>query len=139
MISLYYILILKSDTEDSALCRMLYNLCYMENLAFSSSCDREVYQAYERSIKIFSQYKFNLQQFATNCNILTEVNDGSSEHKLFGMFLKSRKDTVENKKCYLDPGCKTRRQVLSTLNSNFDSFGLNLPIFNRARLFLHKL
>ena len=39
----------------------------------------------------------------------------------------------------LDFDAQTKRTILSSIASNFDLFGFNLPILNRARLFMHKL
>jgi len=144
MIALYVILILDStdDVDDMAMRKMMFNLAYMDNIAFSSSVEHMVHKAYERSHSIFDSYCFSLQKFATNCSSLQcelgEDND-SPDTKLFGMYWDTREDTFRNRSPLLDVQAKTKRQVLSSLNSNFDPLGITLPIFNRAKLFLHEL
>lgn len=48
-------------------------------------------------------------------------------------------DTISNNKLFLNSESNTKRQILSTLQSNFDPFGFSIPLLNRARLFVHNL
>lgn len=145
MVSLYYILVLNRDSrEDSSLCDMLYNLSYMDNIAFSSSDSKEILNSYEKSINIFKSYCFDLQQFSTNLTELREsleksLEDAESEVKLFGMLWDKNTDNLICKRGHLDETADTRRKILSSLNSNFDPLGIYLPTLNRAKLFLHDL
>ena len=142
LISLFIILILNVDGgENLNLRQMLYNLSYMDNLAFSCGTEDELLVAYEESRKIFNKFKFNLQQYATNSPILhgNLVETPESEVKLFGMQWNSIQDSYDTKKLFLDPGATTKRKILSSLNSNFDPLGIYLPLFNRAKLFLRSL
>jgi len=146
MISLYFMLIL--DAKDDAfvqLRNMLYNLAYMDNIAYSSSNPEEIIDSYHRSNKIFNAYCFELQQFDTNLVELREIINGSSfdsadsSVKLFGMIWDTKFDSFKPKAGFLDPKANTRREILSSLNSNYDPLGVYLPNLNRAKLFLHDL
>ena len=141
LISLYIILILNGHEENIKLREMLYNLAYMDNLAFSSGSEPELLEAYETSKKIFNEYKFNLQQYATNSKILSQELEESpgEEVKLFGMTWNHNDDTYSVKKLYLNHDATTKRSILSSLNSNFDPLGICLPILNRAKLFMREL
>lgn len=98
MIALYVILILSAGilTDSELVIRnMLYNLAYMDNLAFSSSSEPEMVEAYEKSISIFDTYMFKLQQFATNSDVLQSKmcddsrNPTDTNCKLFGMSIRT--------------------------------------------------
>ena len=141
MISLYIILILHvfiiSNVENN-IRNMLYNLSYMDNLSFSSSSEEEVSRAYEYSHDVFSQYGFNLQQFASNSNTIQGVSQDHSK-TLFGMNWNTSNDTYSPKLFSLNTEARTKREILSTVNSVYDPLGILLPTLNRAKLFLHSL
>jgi len=145
MIALYVMLILNcsSGKDDMELRNMMYNLTYMDNIAYSSSSEQSVHDAYRKSHSIFSEYCFSLQKFATNCDLVSDEfgaeSGNSSETKLFGMLWDTSSDSFHNRKPFLDPKAKTKREVLSSLNSNYDPLGLLLPLFNRAKLFVRDL
>ena len=48
-------------------------------------------------------------------------------------------DTLSTSDMSLNVKAKTKRQILKSLAENFDPYGYNLPVLNRARLFLHQL
>jgi len=145
MIALYVILVLgcENDSEDRAMCEMMYNLAYMDNIAFSAESEQVVCDSYEKVFSIFSSYCFNLQKFATNCSPLksriADCSSSQTDTKLFGMLWNTDDDTFRNKPCFLDPKAKTKREVLSALNANYDPLGMLIPIFNRAILFVRDL
>ena len=152
MISLYLILLhndkfsdQKSEKSDNHLRHMLYNLAYMDNLAFSSSVQDEITKVVPKIKAIFAEYKFNLQQFAVNVPSLqtaldTEYNVASENStKLFGLMWNKSQDTIRVSNLYLNTEACTFRQVLQTIHANFDPLGLELPVLNRAKLFLHQL
>jgi len=148
MISLYYILIHKtvSDTEyDKTVKRCIYDLAYVDNLGYSSNESLDLINALNLAVKTFKEYGFDLQQFSSNSKemksyICAECGETvERDSKLLGMTWNTDRDTLRNRKCYLDPSAVTRRQILSSLQSNFDPFGLNIPLMNRAKLFLHKI
>jgi len=145
MIVIYVILILdcSDDRFDNSVREMLYNLTYMDNIAYSTSSDRLLYEAYLKSHSIFNSYCFNLQKFATNCKTfeanLTQESENTDETKLFGMIWNTADDSFRNRPPFLDPKAKTKREILSTLNSNYDPLGILLPMFNRAKLFVRDL
>lgn len=143
MISLYYALLVNSDHEDEEVTRMLFNLCYMDNLAFSSSERHLVQKAYETSTRIFEQFSFNLQKI--------EVNDSQLRDKLalqanpvgttnlLGLTWNTSTDEICNNPVFLNPTAACKRDILSTINSNYDPLGINVPVMIRAKLFLSKL
>ena len=142
MIALYIILILcivVADHEEFKIRKQLYNLSYMDNLGFSSSDPEEMVRAYTCSNTIFSEFQFNLQQFATNCPELDFIGQGDSVVKLFGLSWDRTNDTYSVNKPCLNPEANTKRKVLQSLNSIFDPLGMVLPTLIRAKLFLHKL
>lgn len=147
MISFYYMLI-KQVSEDSIVQNVkkaIYDLAYVDNLAYTGeSCD-ELIRAIQISKSTFGKYKFSLQQFCSNS---IEVNNYvtrefgeqiDNEVKLLGVLWDTNSDELKSRKLYLDPKANTKRAILSTIQSNFDPFGLNIPLLNRARLFLHEL
>ena len=145
MMSLYLILILHANiiTEKENLLRnTLYNLAYMDNLSFSAQDYDQLKYAYEKSHEIFNAAGFNLQQFHSNCDLLSKQfvePSESSECKLLGITWNFVSDNLYNKKIELDPLASTKREILSSCNSVFDPLGLLIPVMNRAKLFLHTL
>ena len=81
MLGLFKILMLDSsgDKRIEELKRSLYNTFYMDNGYYSSNSPEELVFAYEQLNKIFSPYKFELQQFATNLPMLLRDMDECSE------------------------------------------------------------
>ena len=74
MVALYIILILHcfTDPYENDIRRMIYNLAYMDNLAYSCNLKSELISSFYRVQNIFIPYGFSLQQFATN---LPELQD----------------------------------------------------------------
>ena len=58
---------------------------------------------------------------------------------MFGLLWNTESDTLSAKKRELDAKANTKRKVLKCVAANFDPYNFNGPVFNRARLFLHKL
>ena len=152
MISLYIILILNSSEapeDEMDIRRMLYNMAYMDNISFSASSSDKVLKAFNISNSLFASYGFDLQKFACNDdNIKKLINDISNDGvndsddndiSLLGHIWNSKEDYFRTRKCSLDSDSRTKRTILKTLNSNYDPLGVNLPMFNRAKLFLHTL
>ena len=143
MMSLYIILVLCvaiCDPCELKVRRMLYNLAYMDNLAFSSSNKKEVLQAYDSSRNVFSSYKINLQQYATNCDDLSIHFDSAIDStNLFGIKWNRQSDSYSVKNPLLNADANTKRLILASLNSIFDPLGILLPTLNRAKLFLASL
>ena len=59
--------------------------------------------------------------------------------KLLGLEWDNSCDTINNNKLYLNADASTKRTILSTVQANFDPFGVCIPLLNRARKFLHEL
>lgn len=144
MISLYIMLILHANiiSEKNSIVRnMLFNLSYMDNIAFSGSSPEEISEAYKYSHEIFSSYCFELQQFASNCNSesCSIPYENESVKNLFGILWDLNDDSYSPKSSILDLKAKSKRQILSSINSVFDPLGMLIPLLNRAKLFLHSL
>ena len=147
MLALYMILMQsESHTEHlKELKKGLYELEYMDNLAWTTDSVDSLEFAYRNSLEIFKDYGFCLQQFHTNFHEMQTRIDrehlAESEHhcKLFGLMWVKEIDKIKVKSLVLDQNAKNKRSVLGSLNSVFDLFGICLPVLNRARLFLHKL
>ena len=145
MLGLYYILLHNVDNENPEnleIRKALYDLSYMDNLSYTSNNEASLFKAYNLATEVFNKYKFELQQFTSNSprfnEHLSSQSDGRSE-KFFGLLWNTKNDTLRTHKLHLDPKANTKRKILSTLQSNFDPFGINIPVLNRARLFLHAL
>ena len=152
MIALYIILILHVDIFDQFewdLRKSMFNLSYMDNIAYASSTENDVILAYQKAHTIFNSYGFQLQQFQSNSLKFqglnydelhdNNTNENVSETKLLGMLWDTNSDTLYNKDNKLNPEAKTLRSILSSINSLFDPLNLGLPGRNRAKLFLHNL
>ena len=149
MTSLYYILVHNNcDNDCSDVFEMTYNLSYMDNIAFSSSSREGAMQGFAKIIRVFKEYKLELQKCYANFSEFGEflklLDDTISLTEndlcnLFGITWNRVSDTYCPNFSKMNPEIKTRRQILSNINSNFDPMGMYLPTLNRAKLFLHNL
>ena len=147
MLSLYYILIKdrNEDSESQNIRRAIYDLAYVDNLAYSSNEPDQIQKALIESKNIFAQYGFDLHSIYSNCtSSLRKLEDKidigeSEENNLLGTIWNTGTDTLRTRKLYLDPEANSKRSILSTFQSNFDPFGINIPLLNRAKLFMHSL
>ena len=148
MISLYYILIncAKNDDKNMKDIKMaLYDLAYVDNLAYTANDAKNLIDAINVASSTFSKFKFELQQFSSN---VAEVREHAKKFcnepyennvKLLGMMWNVDNDKIANESLHLNINANTKRTILSSLQRNFDPFGLNLPLLNRAKLFVHGL
>ena len=146
--ALYFILIKSAGKDDDRLRelkRKLMFLTYMDNIAFTSSSEDDIRYAYVQSIEFFKEFCFDLQKHVTNLidfqthideenNIDTEVDT-----KLFGLLWNRANDTFRATDLHLDPAAKTKRSILSSLNSQYDLLGLYLPVLLPAKFFFNIL
>ena len=148
MLALYKMLILDIEgdsPERMNLKKQIYQLSYMDNCAASYNSSKEIERAYEQLNGIFNPYKFYLQQFITNDNNLQDKIDDSLSQKtpetvkLLGMQWDRKKDCLFTEQIKLNSDACTKRQILSTIASQFDLFNFNGPIMNRSRVFMHSL
>ena len=147
MISLYYILILNNsgDCKLDELKKLIYALIYMDNGGVSFNNAEELAWAYYNLNRIFEPFKFVIQQVITNDVELQRDIDQSSNvetpitNKLFGLAWNRVTDEIFTRDICLNIHANTKRTILQTIASQFDIFGFNLPLFNRCRLFMHKL
>ena len=148
MVALYKILMIDNEYDDEfivALKRLIYANIYMDNGLVSSNSEETLSKYYSLLPGIFQEYKFELQQFATNSlSIQKQVDMNTDEPtdsviKLLGMQWNRNDDTLSPSPINLDSKANTKRKLLSTLNSVYDLFNVYSPILNRARLYFHKL
>ena len=148
LLALYKILVLDSsnDSEDLRyLKQLIYQLCYMDNCAFSCQNSEDLLWAYNQLGSIFEPYKFGLQQFVSNDSNLQSLVDSELDTetprqvKLLGMQWDRHTDTLSTKPIDLNLEANTKRTVLRSIASQFDIYNYNGPIMNRSRLFLHRL
>ena len=147
MLSLYYMLVLTefSDEREQMIARTIYHLSYMDNCAYTSNDDGEMSIAVKFAMEIFNKFKFELQQFESNCRSLKDdLPDGielsySEKSKLLGMLWNKSTDELSTPSIRLDETATTKREILSSIAQNYDIFNLCGPLLNRARLFMHGL
>ena len=148
MISMFYILVLEAvndPDEVGKLKKLMYSLLYMDNGAITASSSEELSWAYSKLQDIFSPFKFEVQKLITNDlglqnhvdNVSGVVTDENT--KLFGIRWDRKKDSLCTKPIALDIDASTKRSVLRSIASQFDVYNFNLPMLNRARLFMHSL
>lgn len=145
MISLYIILVHETSRSQAAknIYEMVYNLAYMDNMAYSSNIRDDLAVAYDACQRLLSSYGFTLQQCYSNACVL-DPSTASQEPvnnstKLLGLVWEREQDNLCAKNTKLDETASTKRKVLATLHSIYDPLGFNVPSLNRARFFLHKL
>lgn len=143
MLGLYKILVIDTEGDDEglkALKSLLYANFYMDNGAITSDSIDYLSWAYAQLPNIFDPYGFSLQQVHTNCDAV-EFNEISIDPsvKLLGMKWNKECDKISTSALKLNIDATTKREMLSSLASNYDIYNINGPLLNRARLFIHKL
>jgi len=146
MLGLYYMLVLQpeNDPRKLELKKMIYDLFYVDNGAIATDDENFMVWAWSELERIFAPFGFALQQFSTNSSALKsslqpEESKFPEVTKLLGLNWNTVNDTLETAKLNLDPSAVTKRQILSTIASNFDLYNFCGPLLNRARIFLHDL
>lgn len=148
MLALYKILVLDDDECDrdvTRLRRLAYTLIYMDNGSFTCNDVSQLQWARKELIKIFGSYQFNMQQFVCNDVSVQEEMDGETGTEsprvvgLFGLKYDRVEDSLSTGVLRLDPSADTKRRLLKSYAENFDIFGFNVPLLNRAKLFIHRL
>ena len=147
-LALYYILVReKSQNEDELrdLKRLLFFLTYVDNGSYTSDGSDDIKFTLESLDRIFNPFGFSVQQIVTNDPLTQKNVDKKSdtvtpdEVKLLGLEWQRSTDVFSCRNLELDLNANTKRHILSSIASNYDLLGMNLPILNRARLFLHDL
>ena len=143
MVSLYKMLVVDAVNDDYELKKLkeqIYSNIYMDNGCISFNSVDQLTWAYDRLGDIFSDYQFKLQQFCCNVPQLREkIDQHESDVALFGLLWNTDRDSLRIKPCVPDQTADTPRKVLKTLAEVFDPCSFELPLYNRAKLFLHKL
>ena len=148
MLGLYKILIMetKGNTEEVIyLKKLIYQLFYMDNGAFSCKDSETLEWAYQLLPSIFEPFKMELQQLVTNDVSLQDTIDigtgkeTDSKVKLLGLQWQRLDDTLSTRPIVLDISANTKRLILKSIAANFDLYNFNGPILNRSRIFMHGL
>ena len=123
----------------------MYSLLYMDNGAVTASSFDELCWAYQQIAEIFKPYHFGVQQLVTNDSHLQQDIDGqcSTEtpvvNMVLGLHWNRMTDEVYSRQICFNSETNTKHLVLQSIALQFDVFGLNLPLPNRCRLFMHGL
>ena len=94
---------------------------------------------------IFAPYCFDVQQISTNeltlqGEISADLKESSAESvKLLGLLWNKKDDILCTRPIDLDRNANTSRKVLTSIASQFDIDGFNMPILNRICIFMHLL
>ena len=148
MLALHKILIEDDDCTNDKLTelrKMAYALLYMDNGGIGANNLDDLLWAKDKLVEIFGDYKFNLQQFVTNSETVQEKLDVENKCEtkqtvgLYGLKWNRVEDTLCTAPLHLDQFANTKRLCLKTYAENFDLYGYNLPLLNRAKLYIHKL
>ena len=150
LLGLFKILVMDAQCDSDflkSLKSLLYQCLYMDNGAITMNSKEELEVAYKSLPSIFNPYGFTLQQMVTNdVSLQAQIN---AEHKvesptpeavkLLGASWDRTSDTISTQPICLDASANTKRQILSTIASQYDIYNFNGPIMNRSRLFMHSL
>ena len=150
LLGLFKILVVDAQNDPKHLKdlkSLLYQCLYMDNGAVTVNSKEELEEAYKNLSSIYSPYKFSLQQMVTNdASLQAKINldheiDGPTPEvvKLLGASWDRINDTLSTKPICLDVTANTKRQILSTIASQYDIYNFNGPIMNRSRIFMHSL
>ena len=148
MLALYKILVLDcqhEDLEEREFKKLLYSLFYVDNGGYTCDNPDLIESAIAKIISIFNSYKFGVQQWVTNVEKVQEKMDSSSGEEtpeilpLLGMRFNRISGEISCAQLHLDPAADTPRKILQSLNKNYDIINLNLPLLNRAKLFVQEI
>ena len=134
-----------SDEKVHKLKAEIYNNIYVDNGGVTANTVDELKWKYETLEQIFNEYKFELQQYATNDAELQNCVDNETsstttkEVKMLGHVWNRETDSLSPSKIKLDDGANTLRKCLSSVNSVYDLFGIYCPVLLRVRLFVQSL
>ena len=146
-IAMHIMLIADAQNDNERLCnlkQLIYSLMYVDNGGVTANTLEDISWAYEQLSQIFNPYQFYLQQFSTNGLSLQSSIDAAAEEtpgtvKLLGLQWNRKNDTISTQPMHLNLKAVTKREILSSIASNYDVFQFNGPILNRARIYMHHL
>ena len=144
---LYRLLILDQhcDSKVNKLKHEVYNNIYVDNGCVTSNHKSELEWKYKTVHEVFSEYKFDLQQFATNESQLQSNIDSagstvtSQAMQVLGHTWDRSSDSLSPSKIVLVGKANTLRKCLSSVNSVYDLLGVYCPVLLRARLLVQSL
>ena len=148
MLALHKILRIDLDNDDEdtiELKKQIYHLMYVDNGAVSANSQLELRKKFCKLSSIFNPYCFELQQYVTNdsqLQVAIDKKEGTEteiESKILGVIWNRKSDCLTTKPVKLNNAAESKRQILRSIAENFDPEGYNLPVLNRARLYMHRL
>ncbi len=137
--------ILQKDEQFQNLKKLIYHSSYVDNFFVPCSDVSDLQYTYDESKRLFELNKFPLQQWATNhVDFQSEIDSLHGEEteetsKILGMIWKRNTDRITAPTYKMKEKITSKRQVLRELHSNYDLMGINIPLLNRAKLFLRNL
>ena len=139
-----WVILMKNSAEMyphlGDLCEEIYSRIYMDNAAIAMETSEELEYAFNQLGTIFEPYGFELQQFATNDEVLqSKLPNHEAINGLLGLSWCTASDKISLKKTLLDIKANTKRSIQASIASIFDPLGLQLPLLNRAKILLHVL
>lgn len=148
MLALHKMLLMDIENDDDftiQLKKQVYSGIYMDNGMVSTNDESLLYSYYSKLPSIFDDYKFQLQQYASNNRELQLKIDADHKSetenviKFFGMQWNRESDSFGPFPIKLNIEANSKRTILSSLNSVYDIFNLYGPILNRGKVFFQKL
>ncbi len=125
--------------------QLIYHCSYVDNLFVGCDTEEDLHYVHDSSVRIFNKNLFPLQQFVTNhADFQSKLDKQYKEEtpntvKILGMNWNRDRDTLIAPDYKMNSNANTKRQILREINRNYDLMGTNIPILNRAKLFMHKL
>ena len=113
--------------------------------SISADSGEELSSAYQALPKVFSPYKFEVQQLnSNNISLQAQIDEDFQQStekcvKLLGLTWDRMSDEIFTRPIKLDGNACTKRTILKSIASQFDIYNFNLPLLNRSRMFMHTL
>ena len=145
---LYKFLVLENEVEDDKLKELkmrIYKGSYVDNFAVGENNTEVLFDTYEKVNDIFEANGFPLQQFVTNNVSLQDKidlrfdNKTGNDVKILGMIWNRIDDSFKAPEFKFNVDATTKREIISTLKSAFDLQNVNMPVLNRAKIYLQNL
>ncbi len=125
--------------------KMIYHGSYVDNIFVGCNSKDKLRYIHDKSSEIFEANMFPLQQFVTNDADyqieLDRIHDETTTEvvNVLGMKWNRVTNQISAPVHKMNVNVSTKRQILKELNSNYDLMNMNLPVLNRAKLFLRSL
>ncbi len=135
----------EDNEKQMALRTRIFHGSYVDNVSLGCNSLSELKYAHDESVSIFKDNQFPLQQFVCNHieyqHELDKIHEETATEnvKVLGMIWNRLNDTFQAPSYSMELNVKSKRDVLREINRNFDLMGTNIPLLNRAKLFLREL